>query len=335
MNKTLKLFGGAAIVAGLSLGPQPAAEALTEVTIGTSKSTQLAAQIVVADAKGFFEKAGLDADIKYFPSGGDLMAGFVGGSVEFGSGGSAPTLIMRSRPFPAVVIAKTSDISGAQQIAAKGGIDSLEGLKGMKIGVMAGTSSEALWLSALDDAGLSPADYTPVQLRPSEMVQAMVRGDIAAMSMWEPHVTRARANSDAQVIITGTTNREGGSMSPNRIYGDHAVLFTSEETFANEPEKVKMVLEAFYMADKFIDENTDEAISILAEFFQVSEEQMTDIATANDYTMMLDDKMVEEMNKLANFLKDAGKLQQVIDVKTWIEPGPLSEVAPEMVELGS
>ncbi len=117
----------------------------TKVTIGTARDPNLGAQIVIAREKGFFREAGLDADIKYFPSGGDLMSAFVGGSVAYGSAGATPVLTIRSRPFPLKIIAQMSDISGAQQILVKRSVNSLDALRGKKIGLMRGTASEALF----------------------------------------------------------------------------------------------------------------------------------------------------------------------------------------------
>ena len=94
----------------LLLGFLMPVQAQTKVTIGTARDPNLGAQIVIAREKGFFRDAGLDADIKYFPSGGDLMSAFVGGSIAYGSAGATPVLTIQSRPFPLKIIAQRYEI---------------------------------------------------------------------------------------------------------------------------------------------------------------------------------------------------------------------------------
>src|SRR5262245_48212691 len=125
----------------------PLADAQTKVAIGTARDPNLGAQIVIAREKGYFRDANLDADIKYFPSGGDLMSAFVGGSVAYGSAGATPVLTIRSRPFPLKIISQISDISGAQQLLVKKSVNSLDALRGKKVGLLRGTASEALFNS--------------------------------------------------------------------------------------------------------------------------------------------------------------------------------------------
>ena len=126
--------------------PLPSA-AQTKVAIGTAKDPNLAAQIAVAAAKGYFQEAGVDADVKYFPSGGDLMTAVVGGSVGIGTSGATPVTTLRSRPYPLKIVSQIADISGAQQIIVKQSLKSPEELYGKKIAIMRGTGSEALFNS--------------------------------------------------------------------------------------------------------------------------------------------------------------------------------------------
>lgn len=322
------------ILAGLVTGAlSVGAQAQTDVTIGTAKDPNLAAQIIIADEKGFFEEAGLNADIKFFPSGGDLMAAFVGGSVDFGSSGSTPTMILRSRPFPVEIVAQIADISGAQQLIVHEDVSGIDDLKGKKIGLMRGTASEALLESILEDQGADPSDFELVNLGPSEMVQAFVRGDVAAVALWETHTTRAREAGNGKTLASGAKSFYGGEEKDARVYGDHAVLFTSDDYLSGNEDTVKSVLEAIVKATKFIDENTDEAVSILADTFSLTEDQMAYIAEANDYTVRLDDTMVSDMNKLAGFLKSRGKMDDPEDVSDWIAPDALKSVASDEVSL--
>ena len=95
------------------------AQEMTKLAIGTAKDPNLGAEIVIARDKGYFKAVGLDVEVKFFPSGGDLLAAVVGGSVAFGSSGSTPTSTLRGRPYPIKILAQMADISGAQQLIVK------------------------------------------------------------------------------------------------------------------------------------------------------------------------------------------------------------------------
>src|SRR5688500_10131558 len=102
---------GTLLVLSTILIPPGTSLAQIKVSIGTAKDPNLGSQLVIARERGFFREAGVDADIKYFPSGGDLMAAFVGGSVQMGSSGSTPTTTLRARPYPVKIVAQVADIS--------------------------------------------------------------------------------------------------------------------------------------------------------------------------------------------------------------------------------
>ena len=145
-------FAALALIGSISLAGEALAQ--TVVSIGTAKDPNVAAQIAIAREKNFFKEAGLNATVHDFPSGGDLMAAFVGGSVQLGSAGTTPVITLRSRPYPVVIIARVSDISGVQQLIVREDVQKPEDLYGKKIGIMRGTDSEAFFNSVVESYGL-------------------------------------------------------------------------------------------------------------------------------------------------------------------------------------
>jgi ABC-type nitrate/sulfonate/bicarbonate transport system substrate-binding protein len=271
----------AAALFGCLVGLLPAA-AQTKIAIGTAKDPNLAAQVIIARDKGFFKEAGLDATISDFPSGGDLMAAFVGGSVQIATAGATPVITLGARPFSIAIVAQVSDISGAQQLLVHEGVDSLEQLYGKKIGVLKGTASEALFNSIVKGYHLDASKFEIVNLGPTEMLQAFVRSQVDAVALWEPHSTRAR-----------------------------------------EAGKGKTYLKS----------NRKEAVEILAKAFQLTPEQMDHIVDVNDYTLLIDDQIVSDMNKLSSFLAALDKIPAEVDVRSWMSTAALKSVAPNMVTL--
>lgn len=330
-SKSRSTLAGFLLIAGLAMyGP---ALAQTKVSIGTAKDPNLAAQIVIAREKGFFKEAGLDATVNDFPSGGDLMAAFVGGSVQLGSAGSTPVITLKSRPFPVEIIAQISDISGAQQLLVHEDVTSPEQLYGKKIGLLKGTASEALFNSIVEGYSLDASKFEIINLGPTEMLQAFVRKQVDAVALWEPHSTRAREAGKGKTLISGTRSFILGKEGEKRVYGDHAVLFAHADFVKSQPETVKQAIRALGKANAYIRDNKQEAVAILAKAFQLTSEQMMQIVEVNDYTLRLDKRMVEDMDKLSAFLLSLGKVAKPADVSSWVNSAPLREVAPDMVQL--
>lgn len=322
----------AAALFGILVGLLPAS-AQTKIAIGTAKDPNLAAQLIIARDKGFFKEAGLDATISDFPSGGDLMAAFVGGSVQIGTAGATPVITLGARPFPIAIVAQVSDISGAQQLIVHEGVDSLEQLYGKKIGVLKGTASEALFNSIEKSYNLDPSKFEIVNLGPTEMLQTFVRNQVDAVALWEPHSTRAREAGKGKTLVSGTTSFIPGKEGPRRVYGDHAVLFTSQDFAQKNADTLKKVITAIDKANGYLKSNHKEAVEILAKAFQLTSEQMDHIVDVNDYTLLIDEQMILDMNKLSSFLATLNKIPTGVDVRSWVNTSALKSVAPNMVKL--
>ena len=298
---------------------------MTELAIGTAKDPNLGAEIVIAQDKGYFKAVGLDVEIKFFPSGGDLLAAIVGGSVVLGSSGSTPTSTLRGRPYPIKILAQMADISGAQQLIVKNSIKRPEDLHGKRVAVLKGTASELLFDSFVKAFGFDMSKVTMVAMGPTEMLSSFIRGDVAAVNLWEPHTTRARQSGNGHILVSGTTSYVPGKEGPNRIYGDHSTLFATESVIEKNPKTVRAVLEALARAVEFIEADPEGANAILAKVFGMDPSDMRGIMGVNSYTMALDDVLVDDLDRLAAFLYSLNKVKTKLSALDWIDPRPLKD----------
>lgn len=326
---TLKIAAAAAMAAALWSAPALA----QKVVIGTGKDPNLGAPLIVAAEKGYFREAKVDVELRYFPTGGDTIAAFVGGSIQMGSSGATPTTTLRSRPFPVKIVARVSDISGAQQLIAKQNVKSLEELYGRKIGVMRGTASDGLFNSIVKSYGLDAAKLEVVNMGPTEMLQGFARGAVDAIVVWEPHTTRARKTGNGKVLVSATHSYLKDKPVPRRIYGDHAVLFASESYLRDNAAAVRGVLHALARANEYMEKNRSEAAALLAKELGLEPDEMAGIMAVNRYTLMLDDEMVADMNRLAEFLHGLGRIKSLPKAQEWIDPATLRAVRADLVKM--
>jgi ABC-type nitrate/sulfonate/bicarbonate transport system substrate-binding protein len=324
---------GAALAVAAACCTAPLAFAQTKVVIGTAKDPNLAAQIVVARDKGFFKDAGLDADIKLFPSAGDLMTAVVGGSVSIGSSGATPITTLRSRPFPVKIVAQISDISGAQQLIVRQDLKNMEELYGKKIAIMRGTASESLFNSFAGAYGFDAAKVELVNMAPVEMLTSFSRGTVDAIAVWEPHATRARKIAKGKTLVSGTKSMIAGKEGDRRIYGDHSTLFATEAFIKSEPNTLKAVLLALIRAGDFIETNKAEATAIFVKEFGLDPADMTDVMAANRYTLAINDELVRDLDQVAGFLYGLKRIQSQPKAREWIDAEPLRAAQPKLVTI--
>ncbi|MPZ45519.1 MAG: hypothetical protein GEV05_19440 [Betaproteobacteria bacterium] len=307
--------------------------AQTKVVIGTGKDPNLGAPLIIAQEKGYFRDAKVDVELKYFPTGGDTIAAFVGGSIHLGSSGLTPTTHLRARPYPVKVVARVSDISGAQQLVVKQSVKSLQELYGKKIGLLRGTASDAFFNSILKSYGLDASKFEIINMGPTEMLQGFVRGAVDAVSLWEPHSTRARKAGNGKVLVSATHSFLDGKPVAKRVYGDHSVLFASDTYVKENSAAIRAVLTAVARADEFIEKNRKEAVAMLAKEFNLEPADMADVMSVNRYTLQLDEQMAADMNHLARFLHGLGRIKSVPEAHEWIDPAPLKAVRADLVKL--
>lgn len=300
-------------------------------TVGTSRDPNNGAQVLIAEQQGFFKEAGLDVSVKYFPSGGDLMSAFVGGSIDYGSSGAIPILTVRARPFPLKVIAQMSDISGAQHLIVKESTKSLDELKGKKIGVMLGTASEAFYKAIVKEYQLDTDNLTVVNMDPTDMTTAFIRGDVDAIVLWEPAATNARKLGKGKTLISAINDYRDSTPQAKRIYGDHSLLFANEKTIESQPEVAAAMIQALKKASDFIQSNRDEAVAIMAKTYVLEPQEMNAILDMNNYLLNIDDHLMSDLEVLTDFLVTSKRVPEGTDSRQMIDASVLKKVDAALV----
>jgi ABC-type nitrate/sulfonate/bicarbonate transport system substrate-binding protein len=174
------------LLAGLSTSW---AQPKTAMTIGTGVDPSLG-QFYVAKEAGIFERNGLDVQLNLGPSGSAMIGFVVGNQIQAALGAEQAGIQARNLDPNVVIAGETVQLPHFYGLVARR-IDSIEGLKGKKIGIDSGSSSQSFWLALVKALQLDPKDYTIIQVEPPEMFAALERGDIDAFGAWEPWVTRA------------------------------------------------------------------------------------------------------------------------------------------------
>ncbi len=162
-------------------------------------------------AKGELEKAtGYKINWKQFGGGGDVIKAMASGEVPIGEVGSSPATAAVSQGMDVEVIWLLDDIGNAEQLVARNGsgVTSLAGLKGKKVATPFVSTAHYQLLAALQDAKVNPKEVQILNMRPPEIVAAWERGDIDATFIWDPVLTKVKANGKV-IISSGDIAKKG------------------------------------------------------------------------------------------------------------------------------
>jgi sulfonate transport system substrate-binding protein len=141
------------------------------------------------------------------------------------TGGAIPTLtdgkvdvvtnaetqaILRSTARPDIRVILTVAEYGYRIVARRSaGVGTASDLRGRKIATSLNSSAHFYIVKTLRGVGLSEKDVTVVGMPPNDMPAALARGDVDAVSIWEPAAERAvQALGADAVVIAGPPYRE-------------------------------------------------------------------------------------------------------------------------------
>lgn len=126
-------------------------------------------------------------------------------------------------------------------------------LKGKRVALNKGSDVNYLLVAALEKAGLTYKDITPVYLTPSDARAAFQRGAIDAWAIWDPFLSEVESNAKAREV----TNAEG--LVP------HYTFFLASRKFAETyPQTAEKLVDELKTTSDWANAHSDETAGILS-----------------------------------------------------------------------
>jgi NitT/TauT family transport system substrate-binding protein len=206
--------------------------------------------------KGWFKEAGVEVEFLWFdyvPS----MEAYVAGQVDAVCMTNGDALFTGATGKPSVGIIINDYSNGNDMLVAAPGIDSVEDLKGKKIGVELGFVAHLLALTALKENGLDADDVEWVNAATDETPQVLASGDVSAIAAWQPNSGQALKTVDGSKPIFTSAD------APGIIYD---LLYVSSESLETRHDDWMKVVKVWYQIVEYIqdEDNLDDALAILA-----------------------------------------------------------------------
>jgi ABC-type nitrate/sulfonate/bicarbonate transport system substrate-binding protein len=294
--------------------------AQTKMTIATGVDPVFSAYYV-AQQEGLFKKHGLDVRINTGPSGSAMVSFLINGQIESAFGSEIAGVSNHNLDPNVVVVAQATRL--VRWIAIVGrNIDSLDQLKGKKLGVARGSGGEVFWLALVDKLKLNAADYTVVNVEAPEMVAALERGNIDAYAVWEPWVTRGLAAVKNTKVLK---DQEG-------ILEQGVYIYMNLGWIKKNPEQAEGFMRALVEATDIINKDRKRAAKDVSDFLKSLDPPLVEqLMTKLRFEMVLDDFTISLFRLAETQLKQQGKLTKPLDLGAFVYPDLLKKVLPRSV----
>src|SRR5262245_25258013 len=207
------------------------------------------APIYIAKEKGFFKEYGLDVSVE-FPGEGHFDP-FAAGTTPFGRGINAAIRLRARRGVDVKIIMELANMGG-HFLLARPEIKSLEEIKGKRIGVHPGSSTEFDLRTFLRLVNLSLIDVILAQAGfADEKVDHFLKGEVDAILAHYDTVIRLRGQQPSLHLLGENLEIAGQGM------------FTSPRMIREQPDVVKGFIKAMIKAIDWAKTQRDEAIEVL------------------------------------------------------------------------
>jgi sulfonate transport system substrate-binding protein len=169
------------------------------------------------------------------------------GSIDFGSTAGSAALLAKINGNPIKSIYVFSKPEWTALVTRKDtNIKTVADLKGKRVAVTRGTDPHIFLVRALQKAGLTEKDITPVLLQHPDGATALIRGDVDAWAGLDPMMAQAEVRDGARLFY-----RDADA----NTYG---ILNVREDFAKAHPDLVKRVLAVYETARKYALAHPDE-----------------------------------------------------------------------------
>ncbi|CAN5543389.1 hypothetical protein BH09PSE5_BH09PSE5_25860 [soil metagenome] len=280
--------------------------------------------LTVAVNKGFFEKEGIDATLKVFDDGNVALDSLLTGNAQIGSTSEVGTLTRRAKGGPISVVASGAQSPDFYGIVGSDKIKEPKDLIGKTVGMPKGSGGHLYFGYLFSKLGLDISKINIKFLQSPEAIAALSRGDIDAMAIWEPTLTRVTS----MVPGTHVISRAG----KDQAYFMNMYLLFAQDLLKDQ-ELSKKSMRAIIAASEWIPANWDEAVKIVAKANHMDNDKAEYIMKLNTWKVTFDEKyFMANFNSAGQFAQTQGLMQKMPEFTGFLRPDVLAGVAPERVK---
>ncbi|MBI5485210.1 MAG: ABC transporter substrate-binding protein [Deltaproteobacteria bacterium] len=306
----------------------PTAGASNAVTIGVAQSLP-SAPILIAIENGYFSDAGLSVKVREYAYGKVAMVALLKGEVSLVTAGDLPVVLHSFERSDFVILAMYAFSHNHSKLISRKdrGITKPSDLKGKKVGLPFGTTTQYFLDTFLNANMISPADLKMLNVPANELPAALADGKVDAIADFEPYAYQAT------ILLKGSAY----TFPKTGLYRETFNLVAMKEFLLKEPESAIKLLRAVDRAEAFIRTNRKEAIAIISRKLGIEQQFLLERWEDYSFALVLDQALLMSLEDVARWAirsKQTGK-KNVPNYLRYIYQDALRAVKPENLRIFS
>ena len=288
-------------------GAAHAADSPKEFRIGYQKNGPL----LIARQQKLIEKRleplGITVKWVEFSFGPPLLEALNSGNIDYGTTGDAPPIFAQAARANLLYVAAlpAAGIGSAILVPEGSTLQSLADLKGKRVGFSKASSAHALTIAALEKAGLTYADITPVYLAPADGAAAFQRGAIDAWTIWDPYYAIGERQKGARVLA-----------SAKDIAAQNSFFLANRDFITKYPQIVSVVNDEVAKASDWAKTHRGEAAVLFSEATGVDLDAQKKTVERTEFVFApVSDKVAGEQQAIADRFFKLGLIPAALNIR--------------------
>ena len=232
-------------------------ESSIKVGLPTAETSFANSDVVVAQQQGFFEDQGLQVELQNFGSGLKVVQAVVSGDVQVGGSSIEPVVNASAQGGQLSIIGGYADRLTVSMVTPDS-IQAAPDLRGENLGIQdVGAFREVMTRMVLESAGLTPDDVSYRPVDSNAYISALLSGQISSAILQTEQAVET-INQDPSFHELADLYE----VEPDYYYGTY---FVQNDWLSDNPDTAASFLTAITQAHRFMYENREETVPIVAE----------------------------------------------------------------------
>jgi ABC-type nitrate/sulfonate/bicarbonate transport system substrate-binding protein len=307
------------------------AKILPKLTVGIQVSPAMTL-VMVAEDKGFFDKAGVDVEIKEFTAGKFALQAFLGGSLDIAVSGEVPVTLstLQGNKFRVLAQVVEKTINECRVVVQKEeGLDTAEKYflsQKRKLATSFGGGPEFFTYNFLKKHSIADDKIELISQRPEDMPAALSSGTVDAISIFDPFARIAEVSM----------GDKGLTFADADIYSELYVVDVMQKTIDEKPEQLMAFLKGLYDAQFYIKDHPDESKEVLIKYTKLDRDIVNDIWDNFVFKPAINNLFIDYTTAEAKWAIEKGTFPagtQIPDFRLILYPDFLKKIDPKAVEI--
>ena len=240
-------------------------------TVNVGAVTDITAlPLFAASQQGYFASNGLDVKFRTFSSGSDMNKALAAGTVQFATASATSIPSSRSAGLLTTMIAGTVNDATQNEYDASLGIigraasgvkaNDPASLKGKKVAILAGSTTDFYFTSWLKQNGLTAADVKTVSISVPDMPVSLKQGNVDAVVSWEPYVSQEIREMGSEGVVVS----RGAPGNVAFIIG----MGATDKTVKEDVGVLTKITAAVAQADQWVRKNPEKAATVATSYIK-------------------------------------------------------------------